>query len=128
MIRLRSLHQILTVPFVFLVIVFFNEAACAEATPTAAFPAGGTSMDSVNGILAGLSDEQVRQMLIEELRKESPPEESLLEDRVEGPGAPLSKLLKNFDSNSIDFENQFNTLLPWIPHIPADLYKVFITL
>lgn len=130
MIRFRLLHNLLTVPVFFLVIIFFTGPGFAEVPPAPASPAGGGSIDSVNSILAGLSDEQVRQMLIEELRKEAAPgaEQSLLKNQVGGPGAPLYKLLQNFDSNSIDFENQFNKLLPWIPHIPADLYKVFITL
>lgn len=126
----RLLLSKLTFTVLLLAIFFYAWPSHAVDVSAKGGLSDGESMESVHGILAEMSDEQVRQMLIEELRKETSPEEqqSILENRVEGPGAPLSRLLQSFDSNSIDYENQLHRLLPWITNIPADLYKVFITL
>lgn len=116
----RSLFNKLIPPILLLYALVFVGAVSAKTE----------SSDAVHALLAGLSDEQVRQMLIDELRKETTPADSAvkLETEIDGPAAPLSRLLKSLDSGSVDFEHQFQNLLPWTPNIFPDLYKVFITL
>lgn len=94
-----------------------SQSAPAEPSPS-----------QVDALLAGLSDEQVRQMLINELKKESLQEGTLEANHVPGPGAILGKLLRHLNQESDEQESQLKLFLGGIPHVLPDLYKVFITL
>lgn len=89
-----------------------------------------TDTGAVDKILAGLSDEQARQMLIKELQKDLEQERSVTlgSEEVQGPGAPLAKLLNSLDSESAESGDRFKELWMGLPNLFPDIYKVFITL
>lgn len=79
---------------------------------------------NVSQMLATLSDEQVRQMLIEELKKDIPTEQS--SDReFSGPGSVFSALLNAMSSGHDENKSQFDQLLSGIPKIIPDLKEVY---
>lgn len=86
--------------------------------------------DSVHAMLSGLSDEQVRQLLLTELKKEvqAQAESVDLEPEVQGPGAPLSKLLRTLNKGHTESDNRMEEILAGIPTLVPDLYKVFVSL
>lgn len=85
--------------------------------------------ESVNGVLAELTDEQVRQMLIKELLQNQQQENKQpFGGGVQGPGSPLEKLLSSLDSESEESEDRFNKLWANIPNLIPDLYKVLVAL
>jgi hypothetical protein len=85
---------------------------------------------SVHTLIAGLSDEQVRRMLIAELQKTTNNNENefTLEPEIRGPGAPLDALLRALNRESAQSGHQLHSLWVAIPALLPDLYKVFITL
>lgn len=86
--------------------------------------------DSIHATLAGMSDEQVRQMLIAELKRDA----SLAEDtftfdqRLKGPGSPLEAILNSLEGESVQSVSKTKELLKNIPQVIPDLSKVFISL
>lgn len=88
--------------------------------------AGDAGGGSAEAIIAGLSDEQVRQLLIEELQQETKNEGIVEQPR--GPGAPLEELLNGLESGSNQSGDKFNNLWHGVPEVLPDLYKVLITL
>lgn len=86
-------------------------------------PAGS----DVNSLMAGLSDEQVRQLLIEELQKAGDTSQ-LKQDTADGPGAFISDVLSSLETSSNDTDGQVKALLGHLPNVVPDLYKVFVTL
>lgn len=87
------------------------------------------SAEKVNETLAGLSDEQVRQMLITELKKDIEAEKSdPLGQQIQGPGAPFERLLGSLDSESAESSDRFKALWQNIPNLFPDIYKVFVSL
>lgn len=110
-------------------LTFLFSSAFAADTQNIVPLAATDSPSSVHALLSGLSDEQVRQMLIEELKKEAVEKSSsLLEPELNGPGAPFSNLLRTFDKESAQSDYQFKKLRDGIPNLFPDLYKVFISL
>lgn len=86
--------------------------------------------DSVHAMLSGLSDEQVRQLLLAELKKEAEAQtESVnLEPEVKGPGAPLSRLLRTLNRGHTESDNRMEEIWAGVPTFLPDLYKVFVSL
>ena len=87
----------------------------------------GQESESVDSLMAGLSDEQVRQLLIEELQEEAAAQEPDLQ-RMKGPAYVLSRLLRGLSSEHQENEDQLTALFAGIPYVLPDLYKVFLTL
>ena len=85
-----------------------------------------SSESRINETLAGLSDERVRQMLIEELKKDALEKEAASSGM--GPGAILGYLLRSLSNKADDSEDQLKRFWAGIPNVFPDLYKVFINL
>lgn len=86
------------------------------------------STESVEKKMAGLSDEQVRQLLIDELRKTAETEEASSLEHMKGPAFFLSRMLKKMSRGQDDNKSQVATLFSFIPRMGSDLYKVFVKL
>ena len=97
-------------------------STCAAAQDTA-----GSGDAKVESIMAGLSDEQVRQMLIEELKADAQAQEPG-ERQMKGPAYILADILKSLSNEQDANEDQIKNLLRQIPNVGPDLYKVFIKL
>jgi len=78
-------------------------------------------------LMAGLSDEQVRQMLIEELAKDAALDEPDFE-RMKGPAYVLARMLNSLSSEHDENEDELKDLFTGIPNVLPDLYRVFIKL
>lgn len=80
-------------------------------------------------MLSGLSDEQVRRLLIEELKADAAAPAYDPEAEVSlGPGAFLGDILNELEETSVSSDHQAKKLFAHLPDVLPDLYKVFITL
>ena len=82
---------------------------------------------NVESMMAGLSDEQVRQLLIDELQKDAEAE-AVSPQQMKGPAFLLSRMLRALNSEHNENADQVKTLLDGFPNIAPDLYKSFIML
>ncbi len=82
---------------------------------------------TVEQMMAGLSDEQVRQMLIDELKKEVQPADAAAE-QMKGPAFFLARLLNLLSSGHEDSSNEVRALFASFPTMGPDLYRVFVKL
>lgn len=94
-------------------------SAISEKT---AAPAG-----DIEKMMAGLSDEQARQLLLDELRKEAQAEAPAAE-QIRGPASFLAKMLSTLSGGHDNTMDQIGTLFSSFPKMGPDLYKVFIKL
>jgi len=83
---------------------------------------------NVESLMAGLSDEQVRQMLIAELQKDPQAEKYTEQQKMIGPAGIFHRLLKKLSSEQDDNEEQFRNLWSGVPKVVPDLHKVFLAL
>jgi len=83
--------------------------------------------EKVDHLMAGLSDEQVRQMLIDELKKDADLAEPGFES-MKGPASILSRMLGGLSSGQDENKDELKDLFSGIPQLLPDLYKVFINL
>ena len=81
----------------------------------------------VDKMMAGLSDEQVRGLLIEELKRDIE-EEEVGPQKMKGPAFILSRLLRVMSSQHDDSEDEVRALFGSLPTMGADLYRVFVKL
>lgn len=100
-----------------------NTSAAAEHRGTES-----KSAESVEHMMAGLSDEQVRQLLIEELEKAAEEEDISSFQQMKGPAFTLSRMLRTMNRGQDDNRSEIATLFSFIPNIGPDLYKVFVKL
>ena len=85
--------------------------------------------DSVKSLLGGLSDEQVRQMLITELQKDAMEDQYTRgQEQMAGPAGFFNYLLQKISGEHDDNEKQFRKLWNTIPQVIPDLHKVFLNL
>ncbi len=96
----------------------------SPAADTNEVTAAGEKADHV---MAGLSDEQVRKMLIDELKKDAKLSEPDY-DQMKGPASLLSVMLNSLSSGQDEDEDQLKALFNGIPNVLPDLYRVFIKL
>ena len=103
--------------------LIFSAGFClsAETSDTSAADTNAQEM------MAGLTDEQVRQLLIEELKKDAQAEESS-QQKMKGPAVLLSRLLRVMNSQHGDTENEVKAMYSSVPTLGSDLYRVFIKL
>ena len=87
----------------------------------------GQESESVDSLMAGLSDEQVRELLIEELKKDIE-EEEVGPQKMKGPAFILSRLLRVMSSQHDDSEDEVRALFSSLPTMGSDLYRVFVKL
>lgn len=78
-------------------------------------------------MMAGLSDEQVRQLLIDELKKDAQVEE-LSSQQMKGPAFFFARLLDRLSNVHDDNKDEVKALFASFPAMGPDLYKVFIKL
>lgn len=111
----------------FIILLFFLWASSATAADSAeSQPSTVSAETDIHGLLSGLSDEQVRRLLIEELQKDTVSGEVTVEP--EGPGAFLDDLLSDLEGASVSTDGQAKALFKNLPLVLPDLYKVFVTL
>ena len=96
----------------------FLSAAAAESAE---------SDSSVEQLMAGLSEEQVRQLLIDELKKDAE-EQEVAPQKMKGPALLLARLLRIMRSQHDDSENEVRAMFSSLPTLGPDLYRVFIKL
>jgi small-conductance mechanosensitive channel len=101
---------------------------------TGPLPAYTADQDTVSSadaqaasIMAGLSDEQVRQLLIEELKADALSEQPA-KPQMKGPAYILAGILSSLSNEQDANEDQIKNLLNGIPNMGPDLYRVFIKL
>jgi hypothetical protein len=103
-------------------LLFFNgQVHSAEASESEEAEA------NVDKMMAGLSDEQVRELLIEELKKKIE-EEEVGPQKMKGPAFILSRLLRVMSSQHDDSEDEVRALFSSLPTMGSDLYRVFVKL
>jgi hypothetical protein len=84
---------------------------------------------STEAMMAGLSDAQVRQLLLAELQKDlEAAAGSDAESSIGGISGPISDLLQTLEDESDASEDRVQGLWAGIPGLPADLHRVFVTL
>jgi hypothetical protein len=127
--RQRMFLSKLVVSFSLLLVLFFSANVLPARAAEAAL-ANADASNSVHATLSAMSDEQVRQLLIEELQKDAIAEKQSfsLEPDFTGPGAPLAQILKMLNQESAQSENRLRKLLSGTPNLLPDLYKVFVSL
>jgi len=79
-------------------------------------------------LMAGLSDEQVRQMLIAELQSDAMEDQYSQQQKMVGPAGIFNRLLNKFSGEHDDNEEQLSKLWSGISQVVPDLHKVFLTL
>ncbi len=112
----------------FTVLLLTALLACSSLAPAIGEAADAAPTDaSVEQMMAGLSDEEVRQLLIEELRKEAlaAPQDS---QQMKGPAYFLSRLLNLLSSEHDENKNEIETLFASLPAVVPDLHRVFVKL
>ena len=82
---------------------------------------------NVESMMAGLSDEQVRQLLIDELKKDAEIEE-LSPQQMKGPAVFLSRLLSIMSRGHAENTGEVRAMFGSFSTMGPDLYKVFIKL
>jgi hypothetical protein len=133
--RLNMLKQQMLFPksttlfLLLLFLLFFGNVLAANGA-AADFQDNAAAKSSVHATLSAMSDEQVRQLLIDELQKDAIAESQSfsLEPDFTGPAAPLARILKTLNDESAQSENRLRKLLTGTPNLLPDLYKVFVSL
>ena len=111
--------------FLLTVLVLQPAIGSAENNPTAS----KAQSEQAASLMAGLSDEQVRQMLIAELQSDAMEDQySSQQERMAGPAGMFHRLLNKFSGEHDDNEEQIQKLWGGIPNVIPDLHKVFLTL
>ncbi len=114
-----------------LIIGLSSELAIAETLNNNGFLTPQTNKQTppeVNEILADLNDVQVRQLLKQELSKNTEEESVNFTEEIPGPGTFLSSMLTSLITISSESKGRFVQVLSGFPKISPDLYKVFLTL
>lgn len=108
--------------------LFFTHIALAQDTVAPLLDKVTT--DSVDATLAKLSDEQVRQLLINELKKDAALQENsfTLTQELSGPSAPLAAMLNNIEDESVQSIDKLQQLFKNIPQLIPDLSHAFLSL
>jgi small-conductance mechanosensitive channel len=91
-------------------------------------PAAGETTVEVEKILAGLTDEQVRRMLIAELQKDAAGAATPAREALTGPAGFLSSLLRALHSEHEANKTHFTYLWSQIPRVLPDLHRALGTL
>lgn len=104
--------------------------AAAGTGPQESTATSSSQTDSahINALIAGLSDEQVRKLLIAELQKKSATDSATQADKQLGPEFIFGDILNALSDKSDSSEQKVKQLLASIPDFFPDLYKVFLTL
>lgn len=118
------LDCLLYLSFLLAVLVLQPSTGSAQNQPEAS-PA---QSDQAAALMAGLSDEQVRQMLIAELQSDAMEDQYTQQEKMPGPAGIFNRLLNKFSGEHDDNEEQFRKLWSGIPNVIPDLHKVFLTL
>lgn len=101
--------------------------AGAVSTYAADPDAPGSADARTESLMAGLSDEQVRQLLIQELRADAQAQEPD-DQQLKGPAVFLARLLIALSDEHDGNRDQIRHLFGGFPQVGPDLYKVFLSL
>jgi hypothetical protein len=110
--------------FLLTVLVLQPAIGSAENNPQASPAQSGQAAS----LMAGLSDEQVRQMLIAELQSDAMEDQYSKQEEMAGPAGMFYRLLSKFSGEHDDNEEQVKKLWSGIPNVIPDLHKAFLTL
>lgn len=114
----KQFSTFLLLPITLLLLV--TSSAFAETPST-------ISAENVHRMISGLSDEQVRSLLLEELQKNSQAHNTQAET-PDGPGAVLEGMLTGLEDLSASNDGRAKELFAKVPEVLPDLYKVFVKL
>ena len=119
----RSIPKLILPLLLTTTFLLFSVGFCpsAEASDSA------DSDANVESMMAGLSDEQVRQLLIDELKKDAEIEE-LSPQQMKGPAVFLSRLLSIMSRGHAENTGEVRAMFGSFSTMGPDLYKVFIKL
>ena len=128
--RQRLFFCKLLVSFWLLSFLFLFGNIWAEKVSATEIQGNKDSPSSIHATLSAMSDEQVRQLLIEELQKDALAESQSFSSEPEttGPGAPLAMLLNELNDEAGQSDSQLRKLWNGVPNLLPDLYKVFVSL
>lgn len=125
----RTKYLLLLLSIIFC-LVFSTHNLFAEDKSTENQAASTTA--NVEQMMAGLSDEQVRQMLIEELQKDASAQSSSLamnnEESQPGPARFFGNLLSSLEDASQGSEDRYSRLFNAIPEVVPGIVKTFLQL
>ncbi len=113
--------------YLFILLAVIAGQPVPGAAETKPWPSPDQS-ESVTSLLAGLSDEQVRQMLITELQQDAMEDQYTRQQQMVGPAGLFNYLLQKISGEHDDTEKQFRKLWSSIPQVIPDLHKVFLKL
>lgn len=130
MIGHRLFFPRLLISLFLLLFLFSPRDVLADDVADGDLQSNANSSSSVHAVLSGLSDEQVRQLLITELQKDAAAENLSFsfEPEIKGPAAPLAEILTSLNEETFQAEDQLRKLWLGIPNLLPDLYKTFISL
>lgn len=137
-----TIHKrfLLFLSFLLIVLLMFFTVAISTSAIALAYSNSSTDADptlqahddytssEINDILSGLNDSQVRQLLKQELSKNSAEEPNSLLVEIPGPRTFLSSMLSSLLAISSESKNRSQRMFKGLPKIFPDLYKVFLTL
>lgn len=86
-----------------------------------------TTTKEVNSVMAGLSDSQARQMLMEELKKNADTH-GITQHKTHGPARILSGLVTELDAGAKRFERRFEKIWQALPQIIPSFKETFASL
>ncbi|MGI9537441.1 MAG: hypothetical protein ACR2PB_10235 [Desulfocapsaceae bacterium] len=119
----RSIAKLLFPLLLTVNFLIFSTGFCLSAETSDAASADVNAQE----MMAGLTDEQARQLLIEELKKDID-EEGVGTQKMKGPAFILSRLLRVMNSQHDDSEDEVRALFSSLPTMGSDLYRVFVKL
>lgn len=116
---------------VFLLLFFTLPLTCycytADLPETPPAEEQGQAVDTTpEGLVSGLSDEQARRMLLEELRTQAGASQE--KSVMQGPGAVLDEIIHGLEVFSVTAGSGVHSLFAGMPNVLPDLYRVFVTL
>ena len=121
-----------SLPGVFFLALLTSGLLLAFTAPPSVVQAAKSEKSEANidKMMAGLSDEQVRQLLIEELKKETEAEEVDPDnpDNIKGPAFFLSRLLSIMTRGHDENTDEVRALFGSFSTLGPELYRVFIKL
>jgi hypothetical protein len=119
----RSRLKFIIFPLLAIGFLLFSSAPLRSADE----PDSAASGSSAEEMMAGLSDEQVRQLLIEELKQDAAVAEAEPK-KMKGPAYFLARLLRIMTKGHDDITDEVRALFGAFTTMGPDLYRVFVKL
>ena len=124
--QLPSTPRRLAAVFLILLFVFIASPASAATPQPGESAEQDVSGADINATIAGLSDEQVRSLLIKELQQEK--DTAPKKQGAQGPGSLFDRMLSSLAGVSSDSGSQARLLFDKLPAVPGDLYQILVSI